>query len=68
MQVGLLSDRRKRGPYGLSGGDAGKPGQNAVRVKGKRTKLPGKCAFFASAGTVVRIESPGGGGWGRKRR
>jgi N-methylhydantoinase B len=68
MQVGLLCDRRKRGPYGLSGGDAGKPGQNSVQIDGKRKKLPGKCAFFASAGTVVRIESPGGGGWGKSRR
>lgn len=68
MQVGLLSDRRKRGPYGLSGGQAGKPGQNEMRTKGKRKKLPGKCAFFASAGAVIRIESPGGGGWGRTKR
>nr|HEV7953343.1 hydantoinase B/oxoprolinase family protein [Candidatus Acidoferrales bacterium] len=68
MQVGLLCDRRKRGPYGLSGGEEGKSGQNSVQVKGKRKKLPGKCAFFASAGAVVRIESPGGGGWGKNRR
>ena len=27
--------------------------------------LAAKCAFYASAGTVIRIESPGGGGWGK---
>jgi N-methylhydantoinase B len=68
MQVGLLCDRRKRGPYGLSGGTDGKPGHNELRIKGTRKKLPGKCAFYAPAGAVVRIESPGGGGWGKRKR
>ncbi len=62
-QVGILSDRRERGPYGLAGGQAGKPGKNAAVTGGKSGDLPGKCAFFAEAGTVLRIETPGGGGW-----
>ena len=64
-QVGLLCDRRKRGPYGLAGGHAGKPGRNAIVRGGNRSEVPGKCSFFAETGTVLRIETPGGGGWGR---
>ena len=64
-QVGLLGDRRKRGPYGLAGGAAGKPGKNVIVRRGKTEEVPGKCAFFAEAGTILRIETPGAGGWGR---
>lgn len=65
-QVGMLSDRRKTGPYGLSGGKAGKCGVNEVREGRRKRKVPAKCAFYASAGAVIRIETPGGGGWGEK--
>ena len=64
-QVTILSDRRERGPYGLSGGSVGKPGKNELLRKGKITALPGKCAFHAEAGDILRIETPGGGGWGK---
>jgi N-methylhydantoinase B len=67
-QVGLLGDRRKRGPYGLAGGQPGRPGKNTLICGGKSQELPGKCAFFAESGTILRIETPGGGGWGRRRR
>jgi N-methylhydantoinase B len=66
MQVGILSDRRLRPPYGLHGGAAGKPGSNRLLRDGKSTKLEGKCAFSGEKGDVVRIESPGGGGWGKR--
>jgi N-methylhydantoinase B len=65
-QVGMLSDRRKTGPYGLSGGKSGKVGMNLVREGSKTRKTAGKCAFYSPAGTVIRIETPGGGGWGKK--
>ncbi|HXM94308.1 MAG TPA: hydantoinase B/oxoprolinase family protein [Candidatus Dormibacteraeota bacterium] len=64
MQIGLLSDRRLRGPYGLAGGHEGKKGRNQLIRNGQAVELPGKCAFFAEAGTLLRIETPGGGGWG----
>jgi N-methylhydantoinase B len=66
-QVGLLCDRRKFGPYGLAGGKAGKTGKNQVRV-GKQTRaLAAKCSFYAPRGAVVRMETPGGGGWGKAK-
>jgi N-methylhydantoinase B len=64
-QVGFLGDRRKRGPYGLNGGGEAQTGRNTVVARGKTQVVPGKCAIFAEAGSVVRIETPGGGGWGK---
>jgi N-methylhydantoinase B len=63
-QVTLLSDRRKRGPYGMAGGRPGKPGRNSLLRRGRTIALPGKTAFDARAGDVLRIETPGGGGFG----
>ncbi len=66
MQVGLLCDRRDHGPYGLSGGADGTPGKNTiVDPQGKSTSLPGKTSLMARAGSILKIETPGGGGWGR---
>jgi N-methylhydantoinase B/oxoprolinase/acetone carboxylase alpha subunit len=63
-EVTLLSDRRDRGPWGLAGGSPAKPGRNTL-VRGRRSlKLPAKKRFEAQAGDLLRIETPGGGGWG----
>jgi len=64
----ILSDRRRLGPYGLAGGEPGQPGENQLTINGLRRKLPGKAAFTASAGSVLKIETPGGGGWGKRPR
>src|ERR1700722_9751135 len=62
--VTVLADRRLRGPYGLAGGGAGAPGKTTL-LKGKRKiAIPGKARFGVKAGDVVRVESPGGGGFG----
>jgi len=63
----ILSDRRRIPPYGLSGGGNGKPGRNYLIVAGGRRELPSKCAFEAPAGSRLRIETPGGGGWGKAK-
>ena len=65
--VSILSDRRKIPPYGLSGGLPGKTGKNEVIVKGRRRTIPSKCSFHTPEGTVIRIETPGGGGWGKPK-
>lgn len=65
-EVTLLADRRTRGPYGLQGGGDGAAGRTEViRGDGGREQLPGKCSVRLKRGDRVRIESPGGGGWGR---
>jgi N-methylhydantoinase B len=63
----ILSDRRRFGPYGLRGGRPGLPGINQLTVQGRKRKLPGKAAFSAPRSSVLKIETPGGGGWGKNR-
>jgi len=62
----ILSDRRRFSPYGLAGGKPGRPGKNQLTVQGRRRKLPGKAAFSVPSGSVLKIETPGGGGWGKR--
>jgi N-methylhydantoinase B len=63
--VSVLTERRKIAPYGLSGGGDGATGRN-VLVRGRNRKtLPGKANVDLKAGDRIRIETPGGGGWGR---
>ncbi len=65
-QVTVLADRRSFPPYGLAGGQPGACGRTTiVRRDGGEEALPGKCNLAAQPGDVIRIESPGGGGWGR---
>jgi N-methylhydantoinase B len=67
VQVTLLAERRKFRPYGLEGGEEGAPGR-AVMVKAgstEETELPGKFSRALPRGDILRIETPGGGGWGK---
>jgi N-methylhydantoinase B len=64
--MSLLADRRNRGPYGLAGGEDGKPGSAAISSDGKTRKLGSKGSWELRAGDRVRIETPGGGGFGKK--
>jgi N-methylhydantoinase B/oxoprolinase/acetone carboxylase alpha subunit len=66
-EVTLLSDRRTRGPYGLEGGAPGSCGRAAVLSVKYPRELPGKTNFMIGKHETLRIETPGGGGFGRKR-
>jgi N-methylhydantoinase B len=68
VQAGILSERRKLPPYGLKGGSPGGLGKNEIVVKGQARRLPSKCTFRAPAGAILRIETPGGGGWGKSHK
>ncbi|MCH7932699.1 MAG: hydantoinase B/oxoprolinase family protein [Gemmatimonadetes bacterium] len=63
-RVTLLSERRKRPPSGIRGGQDGSPGQNILIRDGVERPLPAKVTFSAEIGDVISIRSPGGGGWG----
>jgi len=68
-EVTVLADRRTRGPWGLSGGSDGSAGNTwVVRQDGSRQRLPGKVNVRLHKGERIRIESPGGGGWGIEKR
>ena len=57
----LLSERRNRAPSGADGGGDGQPGRDTLN----RSALPGRAEFEFRPGDRLRIETPGGGGWGR---
>jgi N-methylhydantoinase B len=63
-EVTLLADRRRLRPYGLEGGADGKAGRASVESAGLETELSGKCSARMKAGAILRLETPGGGGWG----
>jgi N-methylhydantoinase B len=66
-QVTIVGERRRRVPWGLGGGAAGKPGSDSlIEPSGRRRPLASKAQLDVPAGARLRIETPGGGGWGRE--
>lgn len=65
-EVTVLSERRERPPFGANQGEPGQPGRNVVIRSGAAEELPGKFQRTLGAGDRVRVETPGGGGFGRK--
>jgi 5-oxoprolinase (ATP-hydrolysing) len=63
LEVSIVSERRRLAPFGLAGGHPGAPGRNLVDGR----ELPGRVRFRGAAGTRIRIETPGGGGYGPPR-
>ncbi|MGE3773698.1 MAG: hydantoinase B/oxoprolinase family protein, partial [Gammaproteobacteria bacterium] len=59
--VTLLTDRREYAPWGSAGGEDGACGRNSLNER----PLPGRVEIDVVAGDRLRIETPGGGGWGR---
>jgi len=67
--VSLVTERRRSRPWGLAGGDAGSPGENWLLRGGDEAthaRLSDKVTLRARAGDVIRIRTPGGGGFGRQ--
>ena len=63
----LLTERRATAPWGASGGAKGEKGRNTlIHRDGREEALPAKVQTRLACGESVRIESPGGGGWGTK--
>ncbi len=63
VEVTVLSERRRIPPYGLFGGEPGKVGRNYVIRNGRTREMPGKFTERLRRGDVLRIETPGGGGY-----
>jgi N-methylhydantoinase B len=64
VTLSLLSERRRRPPYGLQGGLPGVQGENVLLTPAGETILPGKVNLCLPAGSRISIRTPGGGGWG----
>jgi N-methylhydantoinase B/oxoprolinase/acetone carboxylase alpha subunit len=66
--VSLITERRASPPWGLAGGEPGAVGENWLLPGGDESRieaLPDKCTLQLHAGDVVRMLTPGGGGWGK---
>ena len=66
-EVTVLSERRVRPPFGTNGGAPGEPGRNTVIRDGLAEELPGKFHRALQKGDRVRMETPGGGGFGPEK-
>jgi N-methylhydantoinase B len=64
-RMSLLSDRRRRPPYGLDGGEDGSTGRDHIIHRGRARAIASKGSWQLEAGDRVRIETPGGGGYGK---
>jgi N-methylhydantoinase B/oxoprolinase/acetone carboxylase alpha subunit len=65
--VSLITERRVSRPWGIDGGEPGAVGENWLLPGGddaKAERLADKCTIQLKAGDVVRILTPGGGGFG----
>jgi N-methylhydantoinase B len=59
-RLSLVAERRSRAPQGVRGGEPGEPGRDLLN----REPLPSKATRSLAAGDLVRVETPGGGGFG----
>jgi 5-oxoprolinase (ATP-hydrolysing) len=66
--LSLLTQRRGAyPPFGLEGGQAGSIGRNTlIRAKGSEERLAGQAQLVVAPGDTLIVETPGGGGWGRR--
>jgi N-methylhydantoinase B len=62
MEFSLIAERRRHAPRGVGGGEDGAPGRDTLDGE----LLPGKATGTMAAGARLRIETPGGGGAGRR--
>lgn len=66
VNLSVLSQRRKSGPFGLNEGEDGKPGsQKIIRKNGHEIQLDSIQNINLEAGDTFMIETPGGGGFGK---
>jgi N-methylhydantoinase B len=68
-QVTFLCDRRRFSPYGLAGGENGATGRAQLIGANREVKeLAAKCTLHVGSNDMIRVETPGGGGWGVARK
>ncbi|MDF1537811.1 MAG: hydantoinase B/oxoprolinase family protein [Candidatus Thorarchaeota archaeon] len=62
--LSIQSERRSIVPWGLAGGLDGTLGKNLLIHEQIEYELQAKTTVKALKGSIIRIETPGGGGWG----
>jgi len=63
--VSIQSERRTSQPWGICQGNPGMIGKNSLRYLDREYELQAKTSVKTLKGSIVRIETPGGGGWGK---
>jgi 5-oxoprolinase (ATP-hydrolysing) len=67
VDLSFLSQHRIEAPYGMNGGAPGERGaQRILRANGTREEIPGIVAARLEIGDAIEIETPGGGGFGKR--
>jgi N-methylhydantoinase B len=65
MTFSLIAERRRHAPEGAAGGGPGERGRDTLIVSvGRTRRLPAKVTGTLHGGERLRIETPGGGGYG----
>jgi len=67
VDLTVISERRRFAPYGARGGDPAASGRNSVDSRGRTRTLGGKDNVKLGPGDVLRVETPGGGGYGKPK-
>jgi N-methylhydantoinase B len=65
--ISVIADRFLVGPAGSHGGGCGTPARVTLVRGSQRTPMPSKFTVHLDPGEGVVLETPGGGGFGRKR-
>jgi N-methylhydantoinase B len=64
MEASILAERRRHAPRGAAGGRDGEPGRTLLNG----VAIAPKVSVSLASGDVLRVETPGGGGWGKPER
>ena len=67
VEAAILSNHRRVAPFGLEGGEPGRCGRNRIeREDGTVEELEGTATVHLDKGDTFAIETPGGGGYGKR--
>ena len=67
LVMSILSERRTLHPYGMAGGKEAECGRNfLIRKDGVVVNIGGRCSASIDVGERLRLETPGGGGYGKE--
>jgi 5-oxoprolinase (ATP-hydrolysing) len=65
VSLSVLSQHRKVAPYGLKGGESGKPGKQLLIQNQTQRELSWRDGADLNSGDIFILETPGGGGFGK---
>jgi N-methylhydantoinase B/oxoprolinase/acetone carboxylase alpha subunit len=68
VTITVTSERRQKPPYGLQDGEPGQSGINILIKNGVAEAVSGKVTLNLESGDILRLETPGGGGWGKPQK